>query len=295
MLQQTQVSTALPYYERWLARFPTVESLAAATEAEVLAHWQGLGYYRRARMLYEGARTVVAKGRFPTSLAEWREIPGVGAYTAGAICSIALGLPEPVVDGNVERVVARVATSTASGSVLNRLAWEWAHRTFDPARADDWNQAIMELGATVCTPRQPRCEHCPISPYCTAHQRGVPMAYPVRVARAKPTPVEMRSFIVTRAGTVLLRQRRADEWWHGLWDFPDSVPDAFAHEAIEIGTVRHVVTTHRVTRLVLRVIVPPEAELPGTWFAERELADVAMPAPARRAWRLAQTPPFTRF
>ncbi|MDX2064764.1 MAG: A/G-specific adenine glycosylase [Fimbriimonadaceae bacterium] len=302
MLQQTQVATALPYYERWLARFPTVESLAAAPEADVLALWQGLGYYRRARMLHDGARTVVANGRFPASCAEWRAIPGVGAYTAGAISSISLGLPEPVVDGNVERVFARVTSSSATGPALNRAAWSWVHQVFDPARADRWNQAVMELGATVCTPRQPACDRCPIAAHCVALAEHRPADFPVRVARAKPTPIEMNSYVVRCAETVLLRQRGADEWWHGLWDFPDAVPDTLAADAAPIGTVRHVVTTHRVTRTVFVATLAanhcsemPAAELPGVWFRESDLPNLAMPTPARRAWAIATRAPTTLF
>lgn len=193
MLQQTRVETVVPYYERFLARFPTVEALAAAAEEEVLAAWSGLGYYRRARLLHAGVREVVARhgGRVPEDAAARRALPGVGAYTAGAIGSIAFDREEPLVDGNVARVLARVhgvGTPLGRADTEARL-WAEAARLVRGPRPGALNQALMELGATVCTPRAPRCGACPIAARCEARARGDVEALPV--PRAKKAPREV--------------------------------------------------------------------------------------------------------
>ncbi|HAZ64305.1 MAG TPA: A/G-specific adenine glycosylase, partial [Armatimonadetes bacterium] len=184
MLQQTQVTTVLPYYARFLAQWPTVEALAAAARDEVLAAWQGLGYYRRAHALHETARLVVARGGWPTELAEWRALPGFGEYTAGALASIVGGERVPAVDGNVERVLARLLAlegDPARGAARATLRAYAADLV--PAEAPgEWNQAVMELGATVCG-RQPRCGECPVAAWCAGLAGGTPAAYPQRVPR----------------------------------------------------------------------------------------------------------------
>jgi A/G-specific adenine glycosylase len=169
MLQQTRVDVAKPYFQRWMARFPTVHALAAAKEEAVLQAWSGLGYYRRARNLHAAARRIAADG-MPSDAASLRELPGVGAYTAGAIASIAFGERVPAVDGNVVRVLARLHawTGSASSPRLTKQVQAAAERLVPARGAGDWNQALMDLGATVCTPKAPRCDSCPVARLCKA-------------------------------------------------------------------------------------------------------------------------------
>ena len=178
MLQQTRVAAVIAHYHEFLRRFPTVEKLAGAREASVLAAWSGLGYYRRARMMHAAAKMIVREldEKFPTTAAGWRELPGIGRYTSAAIASIAFGEPVAVVDGNVERVLQRVSGARLTGEEF----WEAAERRLDRARPGDFNQAMMELGATVCTPRAPACLTCPVVELCVT--RGV-MTGPAKTAR----------------------------------------------------------------------------------------------------------------
>ena len=176
MLQQTQVQTVIPYFEAFLAKYPDVESLAATSLDEVLASWSGLGYYRRARQMHRAAGEIVALGGFPTSAAGLRELPGIGEYTAAAIASIAFGEVVPVLDGNVERVLSRCLAQAEDPkrSRPRRRLRQAAAELLDPRRPGDGNQALMELGATVCRPTSPNCPVCPLAPDCRAHAEGDP-------------------------------------------------------------------------------------------------------------------------
>jgi A/G-specific adenine glycosylase len=257
MLQQTQVVTVVPYFERFMTRFPTVESLAEASEADVLLNWAGLGYYSRARNLHRGAQMIVAQG-FPHTREGWLEIPGVGAYTAGAVLSIALDQPEAILDGNVERVVSRLRrVSRASGDTaykvrlwrLSRALVEKAHQR--RIRPSVLNQALMELGATTCTPRKPLCVFCPLTDLCRARAAGEQEAYPPRKKRKEWLLVkEELHCVLDGRGNVLLHQRQKGEWRAGLWDLPLEKPGvgALLQPVGEIET-RHIVTRHKITRL----------------------------------------------
>lgn len=224
LLQQTRVETVLEYYERFVAAFPTVEALAAASPDRVLKLWQGLGYYSRARNLLEAARAIVDEhdGRFPKTAEQWRALPGVGRYTAGAIASIAFGERTPVLDGNVKRVLARVFGVRASiDEVATQNAlWEMADALVPARTAGDFNQALMELGARVCVPKRPRCLTCPVRARCDAHARGEQDSLPAR-RRKKPVPhVEIVAGAIRRGGRYLMGQRPAQSMLGGLWEFP---------------------------------------------------------------------------
>ncbi len=224
MLQQTQVETVTPYYRRWLARFPTVEALATASQQEVLAVWEGLGYYSRARHLHRAAQIVVVDlgGHLPDSVPELLKLPGIGRYTAGAIASIAFGADAAVLDGNVKRVLARVfdfRSDVKSPAGITAL-WSLAESLLPRGRAGDYNQALMDLGATICTPRAPACSTCPVSRLCAALRLGVQLERPVRPARrARPERVYAAG-VVRKAGRVLVGQRAAEALLGGLWAFP---------------------------------------------------------------------------
>jgi A/G-specific adenine glycosylase len=262
MLQQTQVVTVLPYFERFMSRFPNVEALARASESEVLEAWAGLGYYSRARNLHRGAQKIVAEG-FPQSQRDWLEVPGVGPYTAGAISSIALGLPEPILDGNVERVLSRVlALSRAElgEAAFKARLWRWSAKLVLRAQRirvtpSDFNQALMELGATRCAFRNPECDSCPIREACQARRLNRVDACP---GKKKPKEwirvEEVRHAWVRRNAQggleVLVREIAAGEWRAGVWDLPEQSPSLGA--AVSGGEVhtKHVVTRHRIERTI---------------------------------------------
>jgi A/G-specific adenine glycosylase len=289
MLQQTTVAAVIPYYNRWMDRFPTVDALAEADEDVVLSLWQGLGYYRRARLLLAGARRAAESG-LPRDAEGWRGLPGVGAYTAGAICSIALGLPEPLVDGNVERVYARVTGDATPPPALSRLAWEWAARELDRESPGDYNQALMELGATVCTPKNPRCFQCPCALVCTANQQGCQDTLPAKKPRVEMTSLTHYTRGIRCQGRWGFRQIPPGEWWEGLWEMPRGTPESLedwlgSHPAQLAGTLRHTVTHHRIS-LHVDWIESPE-EPPGLTFLPLEdVGDLAMPSPQRKALRM---------
>ena len=223
MLQQTRVETVLPFYRAFIARFPAVEDLAAAEVDEVLALWSGLGYYRRARQLHAAARQVVAAGGFPRTVDGLRALPGIGAYTAAAVASIAFGIAEPVVDGNVERLLARrLAQAAGPKSRAGRASLLAASRALlDPTRPGDSNQAMMELGATVCTPRRPRCPLCPLAAGCAAAGEGDPERYPPpRRRRASERQRRVVAVVERRSRVLLFRRPDDSELLAGTWELP---------------------------------------------------------------------------
>jgi A/G-specific adenine glycosylase len=223
MLVQTTVAAAVPYFERFLARFPTVEALAGADEAEVLRVWEGLGYYRRARQLQAAARAIVAEhgGRVPDDPEAMRALPGVGRYIAGAVLSIAYDRPEPILEANSRRVLARwLGWEGPPGAATDARLWRAAERLVPPVGAGRFNQALMELGATVCAPRQPRCLACPVAPWCQARARGTQDAVPATASRPGPQEVAEACVVVASAGRVLLVRRAVGGLWAGFWEFP---------------------------------------------------------------------------
>ncbi|MGD9028916.1 MAG: A/G-specific adenine glycosylase [Anaerolineae bacterium] len=225
MLQQTQVNTVMPYYRRFMDRFPTIEALSAASLEHVLKVWEGMGYYARARHLHQAARHLVSskEGRLPQSFDELRELPGVGAYTAGAIASLAFGQRVAAVDGNAQRVLCRVfairedVTRSATKHRLERVATA----LLPIEEPGDFNEALIELGATVCTPREPSCDCCPLSSLCQAYAQGEQELLPVRRPRRQVPHYDVTAAVtVCDDGAVLVAQRNADDMLGGLWEFP---------------------------------------------------------------------------
>ncbi|MCC6696692.1 MAG: A/G-specific adenine glycosylase [Candidatus Hydrogenedentes bacterium] len=224
VLQQTRVDQGTPYFDRFLTAFPDVHALAAAKEDHVLKLWEGLGYYSRARNLHRAARIIAHErgGHFPATAEEWQTLPGVGRYTAGAIASIALGEQVAVLDGNVIRVLSRVYNiedSTDSPSTRTIL-WELAESLVPAKAPGDFNQAMMELGARVCTPRKPLCEMCPIRRCCDARELGVQEARPIRTPKRATPQKEHVVAVIARRGRFLLAKRPASGLLGGLWEFP---------------------------------------------------------------------------
>jgi A/G-specific adenine glycosylase len=223
MLQQTRRGTVIPYYGRFLQRFPTVQVLAAADLQEVLKLWEGLGYYARARALHAAARRVVADfGQVPADRRALLSLPGIGACTAGAILSLAFGRDEPVLDGNVRRVLCRLALLRADPgrpSVVRDL-WATARALLVPGQAGRTNEALMELGATICLPQVPRCSPCPLADLCRAHLAGAEESVPVRSPRPPLPHHQVTAAVILHAGQVLVAQRHVDDLLGGLWEFP---------------------------------------------------------------------------
>ena len=238
MLQQTQVAKVTSFYQRFLGRFPTLRSLARARGEHVLAAWAGLGYYRRARHLHEAARAVVREhgGRVPDDPATFARLPGVGRYTTGAVMSIAFDRPLPALDGNVARVLSRLdalQVSVRDPRGARRL-WGVAERIMPGRRPGEWNQALMELGAVVCTPRSPRCGECPIAAYCRARALGRPEAFPPVARRRATTRVRRAIVLIERRGRLLMVRQRGP-LLDGLWEPPGVAlePGAPARRALE--------------------------------------------------------------
>jgi len=283
MLQQTTVAAVVPYFERWMERFPTVEALAIASEEEVLRYWQGLGYYSRAKNLQAGAR-IVCEQSWPESVEGWRIMPGVGEYTAGAIASIAQGIPAALVDGNVERVFSRIAMFGGVGSELKNKAWEWSRSVLVADHPGDWNQALMELGATICLPRNPNCGACPVSKFCDAFRKGRVAEFPSPKPKKQWIELQHVTVVPILGRSVGLVQAKSGEWWSGLWHPPraESLDQLNIVDGALIGVLKHVVTRHKITLQVRALDL--DGPIEGlTFIPFEDLDDWAITAPGRKA------------
>ena len=230
MLQQTQVATVIPYFERFMASFPDVQTLARAGEDDVLHHWSGLGYYSRARNLHKAAKMVVGQfgGEFPESIEGLTELPGIGRSTAGAIASISMGIRAPVLDGNVKRVLTRyfAVPGWPGQTVTSRKLWEIAGQLTPCERVADYTQVMMDLGAMVCTRTRPACQLCPLQNDCLAHQAGEETRFPEsKPKKTKPGRSVRMLMVVNQFGEVLLEKRPPTGIWGGLWGLPEIPPD----------------------------------------------------------------------
>ena len=226
MLQQTQLAVVRPYWQRWMQAFPTLEALAAASLEQVRLQWQGLGYYSRARRLHEAAQQLVDQA-WPRELEGWMALPGIGRTTAGSIVSSAFNAPEPILDGNVKRVLARLLAHPHPPACNTALFWRWSESLLDQQRPRDFNQALMDLGATVCTPRQPACAACPWRGECAAYAAGDPRRWPV-TETPKPLPHQVIGVgvVLNAAGEVLIDQRLEEGLLGGMWEFPGGKQEA---------------------------------------------------------------------
>jgi A/G-specific adenine glycosylase len=275
MLQQTRVAAVLDHYARWMQRLPTVQALAAAREQSVLALWSGLGYYYRARRLHQAAKVIVRQrqGEFPRTAEAWRELPGIGRYTAAAIASIAFGEPIAVVDGNVERVIRRLF-GQAEG---RESAWQQAESLLDRSRPADFNQAMMELGATVCTPRAPQCLICPVHEWCRSRGADAPTAQPPRKRK------QIKYAFARNGDSLLLVQRPAHSArMASMWELPEISQVKSGGEIL--ATFRHSITDTDYQVSVLRAHASQIRTLDGNarWFTHKQWQKLALTGLARK-------------
>lgn len=305
MLQQTRTDTVSGYYTRFMNRFPNIAALAQADEQEVLKYWEGLGYYSRARNLHKAAQIMQREygGRFPTTYEGVRALPGVGDYTAAAVASIAYRLPYPAIDGNLTRVLARVhgVREDVDRPSVKRLIHELGEREIDRERPGDWNQALMDLGATICVPGTPDCARCPLQAQCDAYAQGDADQLPIRAAARPPVPVDVGVGLVIAEGRVLTIKRDA-ALLKGLWTFllceGDSTPEGMARKLealgmqanriIPLGEARHVFT-HRIWNMKLyRVDLPAmPGRTAGQWADAQMLTELPLPTAMKAARRAA--------
>lgn len=310
MLQQTRVESAIPYYLRWIARFPTIESLAEADLGDALKAWEGLGYYARCRNLHRAARTVVEDygGELPDRREELLALPGIGPYTVGAILSLAFGQDAAVLDGNVRRVLSRVFAigDDPRATETRRRLWALAEALIPPGEAGRFNESVMDLGATVCSPRAPRCGVCPLNGVCQAFALGDPEAYPPRMRRA-PTPhYNVTAGVIWRGDQLLIAQRPLDGLLGGMWEFPggkqepgESLEQCLVRELreeldidVEVGqrlaVVRHAFTHYRITVYAFecRYLSSGEPKATGVddwrWVSLSDLDSYALPVVDRK-------------
>jgi A/G-specific adenine glycosylase len=306
MLQQTQVATVIPYFTRFLEAFPTIAALAAADEERVLRLWQGLGYYSRARNLLRAAKAVVERfdGKVPTTVDNLLTLPGIGRYTAGAIASIAHGTRAPIVDGNVIRVLCRLDAIRDDPRTTPALAalWVRAEELVPRAAPGDFNSAMMELGATVCVPRNPQCLICPVAATCEARELGIQDQIPPP-KKARPTPLERRTIYCCRRqrddrSEFAFEQRPANGRWAGLWQFitrpaDAPLPGVDSSDAIPLGRIEHGLTHRRYEFDVMRV--EKDLPLPPTvrWLTLEESETLPLPKPHVRARELLRSGPLS--
>lgn len=281
MLQQTQVATVLPYYKEWLRRFPSFAALARAPENDVLHAWQGLGYYARARNLHATAKLVVKhrRGRFPRTISEMRDLPGIGKYTAHAIATFAFDEPVPIVEANVSRVLSRLfdlrkpIDSAAGQSEL----WNYAAALAPQKAAGRYNSALLDLGATVCLPRIPKCNVCPVKKFCRAKD---PASLPVKRARPRTKRLIEHHGLSVRQNKILLQS--AQRRWRGMWILP-SLSRTGNQTNGAIYKAEFPFTNHRITLQIFPVEQPTIA-MPGSrWFSKRQIQSIPIPSPHRRA------------
>jgi A/G-specific adenine glycosylase len=283
MLQQTQVATVIPYYHKWLRRFPDFGSLARASENEVLRAWQGLGYYARARNLHAAAKTVMDRhgGQLPRAIDQMQTLPGIGKYTAHAVASFAFGQSVPIVEANTGRLLARLFNLRESihSDLGRRTLWHHATRLLPKSDGATFNSALLDLGALICITRRPKCNECPVKTFCRAKN---PAALPIRNSRREPKRLIETHALIVRRGRILLEQ--SPHRWRGMWILPRIVincvkPSGFQRRPIYESVFPF--THHRVTLSVYRRAAPKRIAPGQQWF--ESIQEVAMPSPHRRA------------
>lgn len=281
MLQQTQVQTVVDYWTRWMERFPDLETLALADEEEVLRLWAGLGYYRRARLLHKAAKIMAEEG-VPQTHEGWKALPGVGDYTAGAVTSIAFGVVEPALDGNVQRVLARLLEDSREigSSAMVKEQRAIALSLVEPDRPGDFNQAMMELGARVCTPKKPVCEECPLQTWCLAYANQTQNSLPTPKRRKAPRTETQDVHVIFNRDSQVLMRRGNDSLLKGLWEFCGSSEG----DLVVVGEVQHVFSHIRMTYRVFCGLSNQSDG--GDWIAPEEVEGLGISKAIEKIWRL---------
>ena len=285
MLQQTRVAAVIPYYERFLTLFPDAGALASAPEQELLTAWAGLGYYSRARNLQKAAHAIVQLPRFPDDYAALRRLPGVGDYTAAALASIAFRMPHAVLDGNVLRVLSRMAAERGNikSQVVRGRLQAFAETLLDRKRPGEFNQAMMELGATICVPKQPLCAACPIRLHCQARQQGVENQLPLNGVRPSASRRELHLLIVEKGEKILLWQRQNDSRrLAGFWELPERDQVAGATLQGEIARFRHTIVHTTYLVQVYRASIP-SCPRGFRWLAKSNFNGLPLSTTAKKA------------
>lgn len=307
MLQQTQVKTVLQYFDRFMQRFPTVHDLGKASWDDVAPYWAGLGYYARARNLHKAATIVSQQGQFPKTLAEWVELPGIGPSTGGALMSLGLRQYGVIMDGNVKRVLARffAIEDDLSKPIHERAMWQLAESLCPVERNHDYTQAIMDLGATICTPKKPLCLYCPMQQHCQAHQQGLETELPYKKPK-KPVPVKMAKVLLLRSNALLSdpsdeqwlwQQRPNSGLWGGLWSLPIIEEDAEFNQLCQrlklVSSVAPVQISHSFTHFtwILNAYIFQieldqkeylQAELGGEWLTPQKATQMGIPTAMKK-------------
>jgi A/G-specific adenine glycosylase len=291
MLQQTQVSTVIPYFNRWMQSFPTVDALAAATNDQVMAHWPGLGYYARARNLHIAAVYICELGDFPARLDQLLLIPGVGRYTAGAIMSFAYDAYGPIVDGNVRRLYARYfgIDGVTNSPAVDKQLWALAEQLTPTEHCKSFAQGLLDLGATICKPRQPLCEQCPLATTCQALLQNRVDELPTPKPK-KNVPVKDGHFLwLEQAGQVFLQKRPTPGIWASLWSLPQvAADDLLLQQAKKHGEFVHQFTHYKLNATVWQLdhshfatLQQVQEQEPSGWYQKTQLAEVGLPSPIR--------------
>lgn len=296
MLQQTRVEAVIPYFEKWMRLFPTVQALANASEQDVLNAWEGLGYYSRARNLHKAAKIVAGEygGKLPNDMDALLKLPGIGRYTAGAIASLVFGMDEPALDGNLKRVYARLFDVVVPVDSLKgeKLLWDIARENLPKGKAGDFNQALMDLGAMVCIPRTPRCLLCPVMEICKARENGTQGLRPVKKAKKAVPHYAHAAGVIVRSGKVLLAQRPSKGLLGGMWEFPNGrVSGDPAKELVKVlrtgynlkvqrkdamGFVQHAYTHFKVTVHAFRCELKSIPNKNMKWVSLKKLSEMPM-------------------
>ncbi len=307
MLQQTRVETVIPYFEKWMSSFPNIGALAAASERDVLNIWEGLGYYSRARNLHKAAQIVMEtyRGELPRDLNALRKLPGIGRYTAGAVASMAFGMDESTLDGNIRRVFARLfdVTEPADSPAGEKILWRLAAEHLPKGAAGDYNQALMDLGAAICLPKNPRCLLCPLMELCAARMAGTQEQRPVLKPKKKTPRVIHAAGVIIQRGRVLLAKRSSNGLLGGMWEFPNGRvsgdPVRELTKALKtgyrlkvrrkeaLGIIEHAYTHFRVTEHVFHcapISIPKDGNLKWVWI--KNLDDYPMGKIDRQIARL---------
>lgn len=309
MLQQTQVDTVIPYFEKWIKTFPTLNDVALASQHDVLKQWEGLGYYSRCRNFHKAAHIVMNEhdGIIPSNYDKFLSLPGVGPYTAAAVMSIAFNKPIPTIDGNIRRVTSRILGRKKMGQHAHVRIINYLQNEIDPLRPGDFNQALMDLGSSICTPKKPKCNQCPVNEICTALGSGNPESYPEKMKKKKSPHYNVAAGLIWDRDKFFIQKRSEKSLLGGLWEFPggkvekgESLKMALKREIFEeckikptihrkVGVVKHVFSHFSIEMNLFHCSIngeKPKTDLPSQWIKPNEIAQYPFPAANHKLFKI---------